>query len=109
MNEKQAPPRPLRISILVLFLGIVVLLFWLSNAPPAAFALYQPWFRAMLHLVVGIVLIACGLFYHSWFAAIMGVQNSAILSRFGPTRARIVLIMIGLIFLIIGLVVVLHH
>jgi len=109
MKERQAPPRMLRISIVVLFIGIVVLLFWLSITPPAAFAPYQPWFRAVLNLFVGIVLTACGLFYNSRFAAIMGIQKSSILMSFGPTRARIALIVIGLFFLIIGLLGVLHH
>ncbi len=109
MNERQAPPRMLRITIVVLFIGIVGLLLWLSIAPPAAYAPYQPWFRAVANLFVGIVLTACGLFYNSWFAAIMGAQNSSIILRFGPTRARIVYIVIGLIFLINGIVGVLHH
>jgi len=109
MKERQAPPRMLRISIVVLFIGIAGLLFWLSITPPAAFAPYQPWFRAALNLFVGIVLTACGLFYNSRFAAIMGVQNSSIIMYFGPTRARIGFIVIGLFFLIIGLAGVLHH
>jgi hypothetical protein len=109
MNEKQAPPRMLRISIYVLFIGIVGLLLWLSIAPPAAYAPFQPWFRAALNLFVGIILTACGLFYDSWFAALMGAQNSSIILRFGPTRARIVYIVIGLIFLVVGIVRVLHH
>ena len=109
MNKRQAPPRVLRISIVVLIIGIVALLFWLSVTPPAAYAPYQPWFRAALDIFAGIVLTACGLFYNTWFAAIMGMQESSLISRFGPTRARITFIVVGLIFLIIGLVGVLRH
>ena len=109
MNERQTPLRMLRIIIIVLSIGIVGLLLWLGIAPPIAFAPYQPWFWAVLNLFVGIVLIACGLFYNSWFGAIIGAQNTWIIVRFGPTRARIVYIVIGLIFLINGIVRVLHH
>lgn len=109
MNERQAPPRMLRITIVVLFIGIVGLLLWLSIAPPAAYAPFQPWFRTVLNLFVGIVLTACGLFYGSWFGALIGAQNTPIILRFGPTRARIIYIVIGMNFLIIGIAGVLNH
>lgn len=109
MSEKQAPPRMLRISIVVLFIGIVCLLLWLSITPPAAYASYQPLFRAVLNLFAGIFLTACGLFFDSWFTGILGVRNSSLVLRIGPTRARIVFIVVGLIFLLIGLVGVLHR
>jgi hypothetical protein len=70
---RQAPPRILYIATWTLLIGVLDSLLWLIITPPAAYAHYQPWFQAAFTLVLGSIFIACGLFFDSWFATIMGV------------------------------------
>jgi threonine/homoserine/homoserine lactone efflux protein len=109
MDARQAPPRILRIATIILLIGIPGLLLWLSIAPPATYAHYQPWFQASFDFVLGVILASCGLFYHSWFATMMGVHKAPMILRFGPNSARLWYIVIGLVFLTLGVVGFLVH
>lgn len=76
MNVRQAPPRILYIATWIVVIVILVSLQWLITAPPADFANYQPLFKAAFDFIFGSIFIACGLFYNSWFAKIMGAHNA---------------------------------
>lgn len=109
MDVRQAPPRILYIATWIVVIGILGSLFWLMTAPPVAYANYQPLFRAAFDLVFGSIFIACGLFYDSWFATIMGADKAQVILHFGPNRARIGYIVVGAIFLVLGVAGVLLH
>lgn len=94
MDVRQTPPRILYIVAWALLIGVLGSLLWLIIAPPAAYAPYQHWFQAAFDLVFGGIFIACGLFYHSWF---------------GPNRARMWYIVLGLTFLTPGVIGFLLH
>ena len=99
MEERPAPPRMLRITTAIILVGILGTLLWLIIAPPAVYAHYHSWFQAASDLLMGIIFTCCGLFYHSWFATIMGVHKAPIILHFGPERARLYYTVIGLVFL----------
>ena len=63
---------------------------------------YQSLFQAAFDLVFGCIFIACGLFYYSWFATIMGANKAPVILHFGPNRARIGYIVMGVILLALG-------
>jgi len=109
MDVRQAPPRILYIATWIVVIGVLGSLFWLMTAPPAAYASYQPLFKAAFDFVFGSIFIACGLFYSSWFATIMGAHNTSIILHFGPNRARIGFIVVGVVFLALGVAGVLLH
>lgn len=109
MDVRQTPPRILYIAAWTLLIGVLGSLLWLIIAPPAAYARYQHWFQAAFDLVFGGIFIACGLFYHSWFGTIMGVDKAPVILRFGPNRARMWYIVLGLIFLTLGVIGFLLH
>lgn len=102
MDVRQSPPRILYIATWIVVIGILGSLFWLMIAPPVTYANYQPLFRAAFDLVFGSIFIACGLFYNSWFATIMGVHNASGILHFGPSRVRIGYIVVGVVFLVLG-------
>jgi hypothetical protein len=79
------------------------------TAPPSDYANYQPLFQAAFDLVFGGIFITCGLFYNSWFATIMGAHNAPVILHFGPNRARIGYIVMGVVFLAPGVTGVLLH
>ena len=103
MDARQAPPRILYIVTWTVVIGVLSSLFWLMTAPPAAYAHYQSLFQSLFDLVFGSIFIACGLFYFSWFATIMGADRAPVIMHFGPNRARIGYIVMGLIFLTLGI------
>ena len=109
MDIRQAPPRILYIATWIVVIGILGSLLWLMTAPPAAYTNYQPLFKAAFDLVFGGLFIACGLFYNSWFAKIMGAHNASVIMHFGPNRARIGYIVVGVIFLALGVAGFLQH
>lgn len=109
MDVRQSPPRILYIATWIVVIGILGSLQWLITAPPAGFANYQPLFKAAFDLVFGSIFIACGLFYNSWFAKIMGAHNAPGILHFGPGRVRIGYIVVGLVFLTLGVAGVLLH
>ncbi len=109
MGIRQAPPRILYIATWTVVIGILGSLLWLMIAPPAAYANYQPLFQATFDLVFGIIFIACGLFFYSWFGTIMGADKAPVILHFGPNRARIGYIISGVIFLTPGAVGFLLH
>jgi hypothetical protein len=78
-------------------------------APPAGYANYQPLFQAAFDLVFGIIFLGCGLFYNSWFAKIMGAHNAPVILHFGLNRARFGYIVMGVVFLALGVIGVLLH
>ncbi len=109
MEMRQAPPRILYIATWTVLIGILGTLLWLMTAPPAAYAHYQPWFQAAFDLVFSGIFIACGLFYNSWFATIMGAHNAPSILRFGPNRARIGYVIWGVVIFTLGVVGLLLH
>ena len=109
MDVRQAPPRILYIATWIVVIGVLGSLFWLMTAPPATYANYQQLFRAAFDLVFGSIFIACGLFYDSWFATIMGADKAPVILHFGPNRARIGYIVVGVIFLVLGVAGVLLY
>ena len=109
MDARQSPPRILYIATWIVVIGVLGSLFWLMTAPPAAYTNYQPLFRAAFDLIIGSIFIACSLFYNSWFAIIMGAHNASIILHFGPNRARIGYMVVGMIFLVLGAAGVLLH
>jgi hypothetical protein len=102
MDVRQAPPRILYIATWTVVIGVLGSLFWLMTSPPAAYAKYQPWFQATFDLVFGCIFIACGLFYYSWFAIIMGAHNATVVLHFGPNRARLGYLISGVVILMLG-------
>jgi hypothetical protein len=108
MDVRRAP-LILYIATWAVVIGVLGLLLWLMTAPPAAYANYQSLFQATFDLVFGCIFIACGLFYNSWFATIMGAHNAPVILHFGPNRARIGYIVLGVIFLALGVARVLLH
>jgi hypothetical protein len=109
MDVRQAPPRILYVATWIVVIGILGSLLWLMTVPPADYANYQPLFQAAFDLAFGSIFIACGLFYNSWFAIIMGAHNAPVILHFGPNRARIGYIISGVIFLALGVVGFLLH
>ncbi len=109
MDVRQVPPRILYISTWTLIIGVLGSLLWLIIAPPAAYANYQPLFQAAFDLVFGCIFIACGLFYYSWFATIMGAHNALVILHFGPNRARIGFVVWGLVIIALGVAMILLH
>ena len=109
MDIRQAPPRILYIATWIVVIGVLGSLFWLMTAPPATYANYQPLFKAAFDLVFGGIFIACGLFYDSWFATIMEADKAPVILHFGPNRARIGYIIVGMILLVLGVAGVLLH
>ena len=109
MEIRQAPPRILYIATWTLVIGVLGSLLWLMIAPPAAYADYQPLFKATFDLVFGCIFFACGLFFYSWFGTIMGTDKAAMILHFGPNRARIGYIISGVVFLALGVVGFLLH
>ncbi len=109
MDVKQSPPRILYITTWIVVIGVLGTLQWLIIAPPAAFANYQPLFKASFDVVFGCIFIACGLLYHSWFAIVLGAHNAPGILHFGPVRARIGFIVVGVVFLVLGGAGVLLH
>jgi hypothetical protein len=79
------------------------------TAPPTGYVHYQPLFQAAFDLVFGIIFFACGLFFYSWFGTIMGADKAPVILHFGPNRARIGYIVLGVVFLALGVVGVLLH
>ncbi len=79
------------------------------TAPPAAYADYQPLFQATFDLVFGSIFLACGLFFYSWFGIIMGADKAPVILHFGPNRARIGYLVLGVVFLALGVVGALLH
>jgi len=102
MDVRQTPPRILYIATWTLVIGVLGSLFWLMIAPPAAYVHYQPLFQAAFDLVFGCIFLACGLFYYSWFGTIMGTDKAPVILHFGPNRARIGYIVLGVIFFTLG-------
>jgi hypothetical protein len=109
MDARQSPPRILYIATWIVVIGVLISLQWLEIAPPAAFINYQLLFKAAFDIVFGSIFIACGLFYNSWFAIIMGAHNAPGILHFGPVRARIGFIVVGMVFLVLGVAGVLLH
>lgn len=109
MDASQTPPRILYVATWTVTLGVLGSLFCLMTAPPAAYAQYQPFFQAAFDLVIGCIFIAWGLFYHSWFATIMGAHKAPAILHFGPNGARIGFVMWGLVMLALGIVRILLH
>lgn len=109
MDARQSPPRILFIAIWIVVIGVLGSLLWLMIAPPATYTNYQPLFQAAFDLAFGCIFIACGLFYNSWFATIMGAHNATVILHFGPNRARIGYIVFGVVFLVLGIAGVLLH
>ena len=109
MDVRQAPARIVYIAAWIVVIGVLGSLFWLMTAPPATYANYQLLFRAAFDLVFGSIFIACGLFYDSWFATIMGADKAPVILHFGPNRARIGYIVVGVIFLVLGVTGILLH
>ncbi len=109
MEIRQAPPRIFYIATWTLVIGILGSLLWLMIAPPAAYANYQALFQAAFDLVFGGIFLACGLFYNSSFATIMGAGKAPMILHFGPNRARIGYIISGVVFLALGVVGFLLH
>jgi hypothetical protein len=105
---RQAPPRILYIATWTLLIGVLGSLLWLIITPPAAYAHYQPWFQAAFTLVLGSIFIACGLFFDSWLATIMGVDKAPVTLRLGPNRARMWSIVLSVVFLTLGVIGLLH-
>ena len=102
MDVRQSPPRILYIATWIVVIGILGSLQWLITAPPAGFANYQPLFKAAFDFIFGSIFIACGLFYNSWFAKIMGAHNAPGILHFGPERVRTGYSVVGVIFLALG-------
>jgi threonine/homoserine/homoserine lactone efflux protein len=102
MDVRQAPPRILYITTWTVVITVLGSLLWLMTATPAAYTNYQPLFQAAFDLVFGCIFIACGLFYYSWFATIMGADKAPVILHFGPNRARIGYIVMGVVFLVLG-------
>ncbi len=100
MNTTQTSSRVLRIVTQLLVASVLVTLLVLSNINTPA----QNWFQVGFILVVGLLFLACGLFFRSWFAAALGASNSRLILRFGPAPARAAYLLIGLIFLVVGVV-----
>ena len=109
MDIRQTPPRILYIATWILVIGVLDSLLWLMIAPPAAYANYQPLFQAAFDLVFGSIFLACGLFFYSWFGIIMGADKAPVILHFGPNRARIGYIVLGVIFFSPGVVGFLLH
>src|SRR5689334_4005976 len=109
MDRRQIPPRILYIATWIGVLGVLGSLLWLLWAPPPAYANDQPLFQAVFDLVLGGIFLACGLFNNSWFATIMGAHNAALILHFGPNRARIGYIVVGVVLLVLGVAGVLFH
>ncbi|HYX50183.1 MAG TPA: hypothetical protein VE843_10600 [Ktedonobacteraceae bacterium] len=109
MDVRQTPPRILYIATWIVVIGVLGALFWLMTVPPIAYAHYQPFFQAAFDLAFGSIFIACGLFYNSWFGTIMGAHNAPVILHFGPNRARIGYIVVGMVFLVLGVTGVLVH
>ena len=109
MDVRQAPPRILYITTWTIVIGVLGSLFWLMTAPPAAYTHYQPLFQAAFDLVFGCIFFACGLFYYSWFATVLGADKVPVILHFGPNRARIGYIISGVILLALGVVGFLLH
>jgi hypothetical protein len=109
MDVRQAPPRILYIATWTVVIGVLGSLLWLMTSPPAAYANYQSLFQATFDLVFGCIFLVCGLFYYSWFATIMGADKAPVILHFGPNRARIGYIVLGVIFLALGVAGVLLH
>lgn len=109
MDERPMPPRIVRIATMMSIIVILGILLWLTFAPPAMYAQFKSWFQAAFDLVFGIIFTSCGLFYHSWFATVMGVHKAPAVLRFGPESARVGYIVIGLIFLTLGVAGFLLH
>ena len=109
MDVRQTPPRILYIATWTVILAVLGSLFWLMTAPPAAYTHYQPFFQAAFDFVFGCVFMVMGLFYNSWFATIMGAHNAPVILHFGPNRARIGYIVVGGVFLVLGVTRFLLH
>jgi hypothetical protein len=109
MDIRQTPPRILYIATWTAVIGVLGSLLWLMTAPPAAYAHFQPLFQAAFDLVFGCIFLACGLFYYSWFATIMGAHNAPVIMHFGPNRARIRYIVVGVVILALGVARILLH
>jgi len=109
MDVRQSPPRILSIATWIVVIGVLGSLFWLMTFPPVAYAHYQLLFRAAFDFVFGSIFIACGLFYNSWFAIILGAHNAPVILHFGPNRARIGYLIVGVVFLALGVAGVLMH
>src|SRR5690242_8850079 len=109
MDRRQTPPRMLYIATWIGVLGVLGSLLWLLFVPPPAYANDQPLFQAAFDLVLGGIFLACGFFYSSWFATIMGAHNAPVIQHFGPHRARIGYIVVGVVFLVLGVAGVLFH
>ncbi len=103
MDVRQAPPGILYIATWTVVIGVLGSLLWLMTAPPATYANYQPLFQAAFDLVFGCIFLACGLFYYSWFATIMGADKAPSIMHFGPNRARIGYIVSGVVILTLGI------
>jgi hypothetical protein len=109
MDMRQATPRIVYIATWTILIGVLGTLFWLTSAPPAALAHFQPWFKAAADFVFGGIFLACGLLYHSWFARVIGAHNAPLILHFGPARARIGFCIAGVIFLVLGVTGILLH
>jgi hypothetical protein len=109
MDVRQSPPRFLYIATWIVVIAVLGTLQLLIIIPPVAFANYQLLFKTAFDIVFGSIFIACGLFYNSWFAIIMGAHNAPGILLFGPVRARIGFIVVGVIFLALGISGVLLH
>jgi hypothetical protein len=109
MEVRQTPPRILYIATWIVLIGVLGSLLWLKIAPPVAYAHYQPWFQIAFDLVFGSIFLACGLFFDSWFATIMGAHKASVILHFGPNRARMWYIVLGVTFLTLGVIGFLLH
>lgn len=100
MDTQQTPPRVLRVTMKLLVASALIALLVLSNINTPA----QNWFQVSFILVVGLLFLACGLFFRSWFAAALGASNSRLILQFGAAPTRVAYLLIGLIFLVVGIV-----
>ena len=91
---------------LVLIFGSVGFGFWLAIPHPAVSVLYRSWFlTAFNNFYSGIIYTAVGIIFTAFGLFKVGVQKSLI----GPTRTRILYIVVGLLLLIGGLTRLLLH
>ncbi|MGH2482463.1 MAG: hypothetical protein ACRDHW_22685, partial [Ktedonobacteraceae bacterium] len=84
----------------IIVIGVLALLLYLSNITTP----HQDWFQVSFILAVGLLFLSWGLFFHSWFAATLGASNSRLILQFGPAPARVVYLIIGMLFLVVGIV-----
>jgi hypothetical protein len=102
LMDRRQTPRIIYIASWIVIISVLGSLLWLLFATPAAYANYRPLFQAAFDLAFSCIFLACGLFYNSWFATIMGAHNAPVTLHLGPVHARIGYIIVGAVFLVLG-------